>query len=74
MTKHMKHDAEALGICSRCKRERRVRFLIERKNYSGKSVLRCRKRSVCHSIAKRINPDYKRAVQAHGKRAPKSGR
>lgn len=68
MTKQIQ-DPNALGTCSRCKRERRVKFLIERKNYSGKLVWRCRKRSVCHSIAKRINPDYRRSVQAHGKRA-----
>lgn len=70
MAKQTQHSADETGICSRCKRERRMKFLIQRKNYSGRLVVRCRKRSVCHSIAKRINPDYRRAVQAHGKRAP----
>lgn len=69
MTKNNQHSTEPTAVCSRCRRERRIRFLIERKNYSGRLVRRCRKRSVCHSIAKRINPDYRRSVQAHGKRA-----
>jgi len=71
MTKQIKQDPNALGTCARCRRERRLRFLIERRNYSGKIVLRCRKRSVCHSIAKRVNPQYRQSVQAFGKRAPR---
>lgn len=72
MTKKIQQNGDELATCGRCRRERRLKFLIERRNYSGKIVLRCRKRSVCHSIAKRINPQYKQSVQAHGKRAPRS--
>lgn len=39
--------------CTRCKRERKLKFIKQRKNYSGKLVWRCTARSVCSSIARR---------------------
>lgn len=61
---------EAIGEmieCSRCGRVRRARFMILRKNYKGKKVVRCAKKSVCHSIAKRTNPVYRASVTGHHK-------
>lgn len=41
------------AVCTRCKRERSMKYLAKRKNYSGKLVWRCTARSVCSSIARR---------------------
>lgn len=41
------------AVCTRCKRERELRYLAKHKNYSGKLVMRCTARSVCSSIARR---------------------
>lgn len=40
--------------CTRCHRVRREKFLWQRKNYSGKLVWRCRKKSVCASKGRRL--------------------
>lgn len=60
---------EVMLTCTRCGRTRRAKFMVKRKNYRGVLKVRCAKRSVCHSLAKRNNEDYRRAVTAHGKRA-----
>lgn len=52
------------GTCTRCLRERRIKFLKNKKNRRGKTVLRCRAQSVCHSIAKRKNPVYLQSIKA----------
>jgi len=41
------------AICSRCKRERDIKYLIDRKVW-GKTKTRCRARSVCSSKARRL--------------------
>lgn len=46
--------SDVMYVCTRCHRLRRERFLIQRKNYSGKTVWRCRKKSVCASKGRRI--------------------
>jgi hypothetical protein len=47
-------DVEELTqTCTRCRRTRREKFLIERKNRAGKRVWRCRKRSVCATKSRR---------------------
>lgn len=57
--------------CSRCGRVRDEKYMTVRKNAAGKPRVRCRKKSVCHSIAKRVNPQYRASVTAHAKRKRK---
>lgn len=59
--------AEEMLTCTRCGRTRRARFMTLRKNFKGVKVVRCSKRSVCHSIAKRVNPNYRASVTGHKK-------
>lgn len=53
--------------CTRCGRTRRAKFMTQRKNFKGVKVTRCSKRSVCHSIAKRVNAAYRASVTGHRK-------
>lgn len=47
-------EAEIKRTCTRCRRTRREKFMWQRKNYSGKKVWRCRKKSVCASKGARF--------------------
>lgn len=49
-----KMETEIKHTCTRCRRTRREKFMWQRKNYSGKKVWRCRKKSVCASKGARF--------------------
>lgn len=49
----MATELEETAVCTRCGRERRMKFLKPFKNRSGKTVMRCRARSVCASKGRR---------------------
>lgn len=45
---------QVFHVCTRCKRSRLERYVIQRTVRSGKKVWRCRKKSVCSSKGRRI--------------------
>jgi hypothetical protein len=57
-------ETEATQECSRCKRSRRVQFMVLRTSYAGKRVWRCRKKSVCASKARRLREAQALKTQA----------
>ena len=58
--------------CTRCGRTRNEKYMTVRKNAAGKPRVRCRKKSVCHSIAKRTNSQYRASVTAYSKKNRKA--
>lgn len=41
-------------VCTRCDRNRRLKFMVKRTTRYGKTVWRCRKKSVCATKGRRI--------------------
>lgn len=61
----MKKNDVVTEVCTRCRRERNVKFLYL-KNKGNKKVWRCKARSVCSTMRKRQdqpNPKLRRKVK-----------
>lgn len=50
----MNTEKDTMHTCTRCRRTRREKFMWMRKNYSGKKVWRCKKKSVCATKGRRL--------------------